>query len=163
MLTRRVGLAHVASSLLFSSRFVTIWLATGLLVVACWIVAPETLSGGSFSSMLPLAAIVGIAALGQMLVVMTGGIDLSIAGTISLLANIVVGASEGSDSQLVSTVFIILAWAVVIGLVNGFLIAVLRFNPLIVTLAVGLVLLGITQRYRLGTGNESAVPPALSD
>jgi ribose transport system permease protein len=43
------------------------------------------------------------------------------------------------------------------------LVAVLRFNPLIVTLAVGLVLLGVTQNYRLGTGNESAVPPALSD
>jgi ribose transport system permease protein len=160
---RRLGLPSLLSSLLFSSRFVTIWIATGVLVVVCKIVAPETLSSGSFSAMLPLAAIVGVAALGQMLVVMTGGIDLSIAGTISLLANVVVGASGGANSKLATTVFIVLGWAVVIGLVNGFLVAVLRFNPLIVTLAVGLVLLGFTQRYRLGTGNESAVPPALSD
>jgi ribose transport system permease protein len=162
-MARRLGLPSLLSSLLFSSRFVTIWIATGVLVVVCKIVAPETLSSGSFSAMLPLAAIVGVAALGQMLVVMTGGIDLSIAGTISLLANVVVGASGGANSKLATTVFIVLGWAVVIGLVNGFLIAVLRFNPLIVTLAVGLVLLGFTQRYRLGTGNESAVPPALSN
>jgi ribose transport system permease protein len=163
LIARRLGLPSFLSSLLFSSRFVTIWIATGVLVVVCKIVAPETLSSGSFSAMLPLAAIVGVAALGQMLVVMTGGIDLSIAGTISLLANVVVGASGGANNKLATTVFIVLGWAVVIGLVNGFLVAVLRFNPLIVTLAVGLVLLGLTQRYRLGTGNESAVPPALSN
>ncbi len=160
---RRLGLPSLVSSLLFSSRFVTIWIATGVLVVVCKIIAPETLSQGSFSAMLPLAAIVGVAALGQMLVVMTGGIDLSIAGTISLLANVTVGASAGKNDELAKAVFVVLGCAVVIGLVNGFLVAVLRFNPLIVTLAVGLVLLGETQHYRLGTGNESAVPPALSN
>jgi ribose transport system permease protein len=160
---RRLGLSSVVSSLLFSSRFVTIWIATGVLVVVCEFVAPQTLSNSSFSAMLPLAAIVGIAALGQMLVVMTGGIDLSMAGAISLLANIVVGASGGSNGRLASAVFVVLGWAVIIGLVNGLLIAVLRFNPLIVTLATGLVLLGVTRRYRLGTANESAVPSALSN
>jgi ribose/xylose/arabinose/galactoside ABC-type transport system permease subunit len=89
---RRLGVSSLASSLLFSSRFVTIWIGTGVLVVVCEIVAPQALTTSSFSSMLPLAAIVGIAALGQMLVVMTGGIDLSIAGTISLMANVIVGA-----------------------------------------------------------------------
>ena len=152
----------MASSLLFSSRFVTIWLATGLLLIVCQIVAPQTLTSTSFSSMLPLAAIVGIAALGQMLVVMTGGIDLSIAGTISLQANIIVGASGGKNSGLATGVLVVLAWAAVIGLINGFLVAVLRFNPLIVTLAVGLILVGVTQRYRLGEGNAATVPPALS-
>ena len=54
---RRLGLPSLVSSLLFSTRFVTIWVATGVLVVVCKIIAPETLSQGSFSAMLPLAAI----------------------------------------------------------------------------------------------------------
>ena len=123
---------------------------------------PADVTSSSFSSTPPLAAIVGIAALGQMLVVMTGGIDLSIAGTISLMANVIVGASGGSNDHLAQAIFIVIGWAAVIGLINGFLIAVLRFNPLIVTLAVGLILVGITQRYRLGEGNAGQVPPALS-
>jgi ribose transport system permease protein len=159
---RRLGISSVASSLLFSSRFVTIWIGTGLLVVVCEFIAPQTLTTSSFSSMLPLAAVVGIAALGQMLVVMTGGIDLSIAGTISLMANVIVGASGGSNSRLASGIFIVLGWSVVIGLINGILIAVLRLNPLIVTLAVGLILVGVTARYRLGEGNAATVPSALS-
>jgi ribose transport system permease protein len=160
---RRARLGPLLSSLLFSTRFVTIWLATGLLVIVCQLVAPQTLSSDSLSSVLPLAAIVGIAALGQMMVVMTGGIDLSMAGAISLLANIVVGASGGSNDRLVSAIFVVLGWAVVIGLVNGIFVAVLEFNPLIVTLSVGLVLEGLTVRYRFGTANESAVPPSLSN
>jgi ribose transport system permease protein len=149
-------------SLLFASRFAPIWLAAGLLLVVCWIVAPETLSGDSLSTLLPLATVVAIAALGQMLVVETGGIDLSVAGTISLLANVVVGVSHGADHNLVKAVLVVLALGVVIGLINGALVAIVGLNPLIVTLAVGLVLIGATERYRLGTANEAAVPPALS-
>jgi ribose transport system permease protein len=150
-------------SLLFASRFAPIWLATGVLLLVCAIVAPETLSGDSLSTLLPLATVVAIAALGQMLVVETGGIDLSVAGTISLLANVVVGASHGANHDLVQAVLIVLALGVAIGLANGVLVAIVGLNPLIVTLAVGLVLTGATQRYRLGTANEAAVPPALSN
>ena len=82
--SRRRWLSSLTGSLLFSTRFVTIWVATIVLLIVCEIIAPQTLSSDSLSTLLPLATITAIAALGQMLVVMTGGIDLSVAGTISL-------------------------------------------------------------------------------
>jgi ribose transport system permease protein len=151
------------SSLLFSSRFVTIWLATVVLLIVCQIVAPSTLSETSFSSLLPLGSVVALAALGQMLVVMVGGIDLSMAAAISLLANILVGVSQGQNDRLAYAVFIVLIWAVVIGLANGLLVAVLDLNPIIVTLSTGLILLGITDEYRVGIANNASVPESLSD
>jgi ribose transport system permease protein len=151
------------SSLLFSSRFVTIWLATIVLLIVCQIVAPSTLSETSFSSLLPLGSVVALAALGQMLVVMVGGIDLSMAAAISLLANILVGVSQGQNDRLAYAIFIVLVWAVVIGLANGLLIAVLDLNPIIVTLSTGLILLGITDEYRVGIANNASVPESLSD
>jgi ribose transport system permease protein len=151
------------SSLLFSSRFVTIWLATVVLLIVCQIVAPSTLSSTSFSSLLPLGSVVALAALGQMLVVMVGGIDLSMAAAISLLANILVGVSQGQNDRLAYAIFIVLVWAVVIGLANGLLIAVLDLNPIIVTLSTGLILLGITDEYRVGIANNASVPESLSD
>jgi ribose transport system permease protein len=156
-------MSSLTGSLLFSTRFVTIWVATVVLLIVCEIIAPQTLSADSLSTLLPLATITAIAALGQMLVVMTGGIDLSVAGTISLCANVVVGVSHGQNDRLLTTVLVVLALAVVIGLINGVLIAIAGLNPLIVTLAMGLVLGGATQHYRLGTANESQVPPALSN
>ena len=160
---RRLGFGNVMSSLLFSSRFVTIWIAGGVLLLVCQIVAPATLSSSSWAILLPIGSIVAVVALGQMLVIMMGGIDLSMAGAISLLANILVGVAKGSDDRLAYAIFIVFVWAIVIGLVNGLLVAILDLNPLIVTLSTGLILLGITSEYRLGTANESQVPNALSD
>lgn len=160
---RRDWLSALAGSALFSARFLTIWIALGLLLVVALIISPDTLSSDSRSILLPLGSIVAIAAVGQMLVVMTGGIDLSVAGTISLMANVMVGAADGANDQILSSVLLIVALTIVIGLVNGTLVAVVGLNPLIVTLAVGFVLLGITTNYRLGTANEAAVPEALSN
>ena len=91
------------------------------------------------ASLLPLGSVVAIVALGQMLVIMMGGIDLSMGATISLTANVLVGVSKGADDSLAKAIIIVFVVAVVIGLVNGFLVAVFDLNPLIVTLATSLV------------------------
>jgi ribose transport system permease protein len=162
-LDRRLDLRTMLSNLLFGTRFVTIWIATAVLLVICKIVAPSTLSSASWSSLLPLGSIVAIVALGQMLVIMMGGIDLSIAASISLLANILVGVSKGDNGRLGHALIVVFIVAVVIGLVNGLLVAVLDLNPLIVTLATSLVLLGINTQYRAGTTNSTTVPDDLSN
>jgi ribose/xylose/arabinose/galactoside ABC-type transport system permease subunit len=123
----------------------------------------DDISGTSFSVLLPLASFLAIAALGQMLVIMTGGIDLSVPGVMTLAAMITVGVSSGSDSNLVKAIPWALAVSGLIGLTNGFLVGVLRLNPLIVTLAVGQVIRGVGIEYAAGVANESSVPDALSD
>ena len=61
-----------------------------------------------------------------------------------------------------SAIFICLGLAALVGLVNGVLVVVVGLNPLIVTLAVGEIVTGITVGYARSLANESAVPPALS-
>jgi ribose transport system permease protein len=97
-----------------------------------------------------------------MLVIMMGGIDLSMGASISLLANVMVGVSLGRNDRMVTAVLVVFGVALIIGLVNGILVAILELNPLIVTLSTSLILLGITSEYRLGTANNSKVPKALS-
>jgi ribose transport system permease protein len=161
--SRRPDLRTVLSNLLFSTRFATIWIAMAILLVVCKIVAPSTLSSASWSSLLPLGSVVAIVAIGQMLVIMMGGIDLSMGAAISILANILVGVSKGSDDKLLQALLTVFVVAVLIGLVNGLLIAVLDLNPLIVTLATSLILLGINSEYRSGITNSTTVPDSLSD
>jgi ribose transport system permease protein len=160
--TRRPGLQTLLSNLLFGTRFVTIWIALGVLLVVCRVVAPSTLSSASWSILLPIGSVVVIIALGQMLVIMMGGIDLSMGASISLLANVLVGVSKGSDDRLATAVGAVIVCAVVIGLVNGVLVSVLELNPLIVTLSTGLILDGVTSEYRLRIANNPTVPDALS-
>ena len=149
--------------MLVGAGFVPVWLATGVLFLIAAIIAPETLSSDSFASgVLPFASFLAVAALGEMLVIMTGGIDLSIPGVIVLVANLMVGVSGGSNDQIAQAILVCLGWSAVIGLVNGLLVGVGRLNPLIVTLAVGQIVVGITVGYARTIANESAVPPALS-
>ena len=71
------------------ARFLPVWLATGALVVTAAIAAPDALGSTSRSFVLPTATVLALAALGQMLVVMQGGIDLSTPGVMSLSRSVV--------------------------------------------------------------------------
>jgi ribose transport system permease protein len=159
---RRVDVAALLTRALVSSGFIPVWIATGALFIVAAIIAPETLQSNSWSVVLPLASFLAIAALGEMLVIMTGGFDLSIPGVMVLAANVVVGVAGGSDDKIAVAIVVCLGWSALIGLVNGLLVGVLRLNPLIVTLATGAMVLGIAISYAGGLANESAVPRALS-
>jgi ribose transport system permease protein len=159
---RRIATRTLMSNALFGTRFATIWIAAGLLAIVCAIVAPSTFTSASWSSMLPFGSLVAILALGQMLVIMVGGIDLSMAASISLLANILVGVSKGANGRLGVAVLTVLCVAVLIGLVNGLLVAIVELNPLIVTLSMKFVIDGANSQYRLGIANSTTVPNSLA-
>ena len=59
---RRVDLRTTLSNLLFSTRFVTIWIAMAVLLVVCRIIAPSTMSSASWATLLPLGSVVAIVA-----------------------------------------------------------------------------------------------------
>lgn len=161
-MSTRTASSSLLTSIVIASRFLSVWIALALLLLVAYLVAPATLSRASFSAVLPLTAFLAIAALGEMLVIMTGGIDLSIPGIITLAALVVVGVARQSDEQLAIALLIALAVAGLAGLLNGLLIGVLKLNALIVTLAVGGIIYGIAIAYAQGITRESRVPPALS-
>jgi ribose transport system permease protein len=151
------------TSFVVASRYLPVYIAIALLVLVAAIWAPETLGKVPLRGMAPFAAVLGMAALGQMLVVMTGGIDLSVPGTMSLAAVIMVGVGAGSDANIGTAIGTALAIAAIVGLVNGILIGGLKLNPLIVTLAVGLIVIGLVNRYGRTFPVQNPVPEGWSD
>jgi ribose transport system permease protein len=154
--------SSAVTSLVVASRYVPAYLALLVLVIVAAIWVPQTLDGPALSAVAPFGALLGITALGQMLVVMTGGIDLSTPGTLTLAAMIVVGVGQQSDGRIVLAVLTAVGVAALIGLVNGILIGGFKLNPLIVTLAVGQVVVGLISRYVRTFPVQSLVPPAMS-
>ena len=160
MTTTRMPSASV-TSFVVASRYMPVYLALILLVVVASVWAPATLTRAAFGAIAPFGTFLAIAALGQMLVIMTGGIDLSVPGTLTLSGLLVVGVGGVSDDQIGSAILTAIAAAAVIGLVNGILIGGLKLNALIVTLAVGQVVTGVLNRYYGSIAIQSSVPPAL--
>jgi ribose transport system permease protein len=97
-----------------------------------------------------------------MLVIMQAGIDLSTAGVISLGGNVLVGVSNGSDHRLALGILACVGVGAAVGLANGVLVGIVRLNPLIVTLAVGQIILAWSVRYSREVANQPNVPQALS-
>jgi ribose transport system permease protein len=107
----------------------------------------------------PLALIAGA----QTITMLTGGIDLSVAATASMAGFVAASlyGDGGLDSALTG-VFVAIVFAVIIGAVNGIGVGVFRVHPLIMTLGMGLVILGATNAWQLITvRTSSGVPPEL--
>jgi ribose transport system permease protein len=162
-MTERRAPSSAVTSFVVASRYMPVYIALLVLVIVAWIWAPATLGRVAMRAIAPYGAVLGIAALGQMLVIMTGGIDLSVPGTMSLAAVIMVGVGDGSNENIPLAVATAIVVAVVVGLVNGILIGGLKLNALITTLAVGLIVVGVVNRYGSTFPVQSPVPPGLSD
>lgn len=145
-----------------ASRYMPVYLALILLVVVASIWAPATLTSAAMGAIAPYGTFLAIAALGQMLVIMTGGIDLSVPGIFTLGGIVAVGVGQGSDDRIGFALLVAIALAALIGLVNGLLIGGFKLNALIVTLAVGQVVTGIVNRYYTSTAIQNSVPAGLS-
>jgi ribose transport system permease protein len=155
------GRSSVASAVV-AARFLPVWLATGVLVLVAAIIAPATLQHTSWAFVLPYMTILAVAAVGQMLVIMHAGIDLSTPAVISFGGNLIVGVSVGHDSRLALGILACLGLAAGVGLLNGLLVGIVGLNPLIVTLAVGQIVFAWNLRYAREVTNSTAVPNALS-
>jgi ribose transport system permease protein len=144
-------------------QFTAIWIALLVLMLLGLVFLSRSVESTALLSILPFAAFLAIASMGQAIVLMARGIDLSVPSVIMLSSTILLGVSGGADENLAIAIIASIACAAVVGLVNGVLIAVLKLNALIVTLAVGAIVAGITLWYRQSLAAESGVPVALAD
>ncbi len=151
------------TSFVVASRYLPVYIALVLLVTVAAIWAPAALGSVPLRAVAPYGAVLAITALGQMLVVMTGGIDLSVPGTMSLAAVIMVGVGAGSDGNIGNAIAVALIASAVVGLVNGILIGGLKLNALIVTLAVGQIVIGVVRRYGNTFPVQNPVPEGWSE
>jgi ribose transport system permease protein len=79
-------------------------------------------------------AILGVVALGQAIVLISGGFDLSVSGTVPLGGIIYVEMANHGHGLVISALIAVSA-GLAVGLCNGLIITVLGINPLITTLA----------------------------
>lgn len=140
------------------------YLSTGILWLAVLglFLAGEMVSAGFFStahaaSIFRTASFIGMVAIGQTLVVLTGGIDLSVGSLISLgnvFACLMI-AGQDENNLLAFTVIGLIGLAV--GVANGVGVSALGISPMVMSLAMGVITTGVTLIYSKGapTGNAS--------
>ncbi len=110
------------------------------LIIATGIVEPNYLSIAGLRNSLVWAIPIGILGAGQTILMLTGGIDLSIAMIATASAYI---TANQSPNGIVFAIAVGLLVGLIAGSLNGLGVGVFRVNPLIMTLAMAGILLGL--------------------
>jgi ribose transport system permease protein len=135
---------------LLSRGLATVLIATVGLFAISWIFASSSVTRGTLLTMLPFASALAVASLGQTLVVMQGGIDLSVAGGFSLYVVILTKYPAGDNDRLWAALVIAFLAAIAAGSLNGLLIGRMRLNPIVATLGTNALLFGVILWYTAG-------------
>lgn len=150
----------------FTFRLSAVWVIGAavalLLLISQFVVSSDFFSVGSLSTLTPLVGVMVIVATGQAFVIGTGGIDLSVPATVTLMGAIILKQAAGQNGQLAGAIVLCLVACVIIGLINGVLVEGLRLSSLVVTLAVGQLVTGYTLIYRGNVPAVGHVPDSLA-
>ena len=111
------------------------------------LINPRFLSPVNMANTANLIGLFGPFSLGEGLVIITGGIDLSIGSVFALLGVIFVDLLVTYELPWPLAVLIILVAGTLVGLINGFLITRMRLQPFVVTLCGLLLYRGIARYY----------------
>lgn len=130
-----------------------------VLLGAAGIVAPSLFSADNLANMALQFAPLAIVVLGQMLVILVRGLDLSVSSVMATAA-VVATSFAGRDEDLVWIVPAAMGMGAMVGAINGLLVTKRRVSPFLATLATMIVLQGLRNAWTQGAPSGN-VPPLL--
>lgn len=143
------------------------FIALALLIIIIGAVSPEFRTINNFLSLIRQSSINGFIAFGMTMVILTGGIDLSVGSTLALSAAFCAGMITRVNIPVPAAMFLTLILGLMFGLVSGILITKGRLQPFIATLITMTVYRGFTLIYMDGrpisnlSGGEYIMPDVL--
>lgn len=102
------------------------------------------------------ASVIGIVTLAQFLIVLTGGIDISVGSVVGLSGVVAAGAFGGSNVPL--AIVVAVSVGALVGLLNGYLVAFRGLEPFIVTLGMLALARGLVYAYTEGSPIRPEAP-----
>ena len=154
----RSSSAYVGS--LFEKYGIYIFLA--ILFITASLVSPNFLKPKNLKDILNQSSALGIVSIGQTFVILIGGggLDLSVASVMSMVAVIMAHNTEGQNALFLPVTGVCLLFGIIVGLANGFLITKRKVQPFMATLGMMIIIQGIRFLYTKGMP-KGGFPPIL--
>ncbi|CDX51291.1 ABC transporter permease [Mesorhizobium sp. M2C.T.Ca.TU.002.02.1.1] len=137
---------------------ITVFAATALLIIGMKIANPNFGSFEQLTAILVTAIFLVVASFGQGLVILLGGIDLSLGVVIGVGGMMVAELTRGSNDALLYAIPLTLLCCLGIGLINGIGVAIAKIPPFIVTLASGITFFGVALGFTAGNSQQAVAP-----
>lgn len=135
-----------------------IWIVLVLLFVFAATLSEAFLRPIYIFNVVRQAAPIGITAIGVTLVMILGGVDLSVGAVISLTAVMCAVLMDGRVENMASAIALTCLAGAAVGVANGVIVAFNRVSPFIVTLGMAVAVYGLTLIYSGGTARGVVSP-----
>jgi ribose transport system permease protein len=143
-----------------SSTLIVYLALIGVIIIGAILVSTigrSFFSMGNIRDILTGMSVLGLVAVGQTLVILTGSLDLSVPYVISLSSLIAASTMAGQPGNIAAGVILALLVCAVVGLANGLIVTRLKVHGFIATLGVGLIVKGyLDTNYKGSTGSVPA-------
>jgi ribose transport system permease protein len=139
-------------------RLGAVWLVVVILYAVSGLFSPGMFKVGQVLNILQVAAFLGVVATGQTLALLTGGVDLSVAGVVTMANIVSTSIMAGRDSNMLMGIAVCVLLAASVGLINGLMITVVRVTPLVATLGMNSILFGAALVYTHGAPHGGISP-----
>ena len=123
------------------------------LTVGAAVFAPGFRSPNNLQNVLTNAAPLGVVVLGQCLVILVRGFDLSVASVMATAAVIATSFDETTNWSVIPILAVSLLMATIVGAVNGYLVTHRKVSPFLATLAMMIVLQGLRFAWTKGAAS----------
>lgn len=120
------------------------------LVVFFSIASDTFFSTVNFTNILKQVSVNGIVAIGMTFVILSGGIDLSVGSIVALAGVITASIAKQANDQWPLAIFAAIGIAMLMGAINGVLVAYFKVVPFIQTMAMMSIARGLTMMYANG-------------
>jgi len=137
-----------------------VYLTLVILLIISALITPNMFEKETLAVMFRQCAQLGIIAIGQTLVMLVAGLDLSVGGVIVMTSMVVAEVSNGRNEMIPVAILIALIIGMLIGLANGLLITKRKVPPLVATLVMLFLVTGVQQAFTRGVPS-GFVPEAL--
>jgi len=137
---------------------VFIYALVALVVVGAGLYSERFRDPGNLTNILRQTIVLGLLAIGQSLVILAGGIDMSVALVARVSTLIVAVLFGGNQALILPLVALGLAIGALLGLVNGLIITRVYASPFIVTFGMFSILSGIS--LAIASSPVGKIPPA---
>ncbi len=140
------------------SQAVVIWFVVLVLVVAASLLSPAFLRTRNLLNVLRQAATLGIISVGQTVVVLSGGADLSQATVMTLSAVVAFKYLGGDDFMIAPVILMCLALGGAIGVCNGVMVSKIKVPPFLMTLGTRTIVFGLALMFTKGAPQGHTTP-----
>jgi len=135
-----------------------VWLTVLILVIITSFLSPAFLSTRNFLNIFRQGSILGVIAVGQTIVLLSGGADLSQSTVMTLSAVVAFQFLGGRNELIAPVVLMCLIIGAIVGLFNGLMVSKVRVPPFLMTLGTRTIVYGLALVFTHGAPQGFITP-----